>query len=117
MVIRNKKTRGFLVNEHDQKDSRLAKLFNARVLHLVKKGYSAQHLPGERFDVYTIDYGTYVDLMTTKNEPDLRLPFQIFDEEVDDSADVRAENVDVPDQDMRAVRSSILDLTEFGHRE
>ncbi|WP_055553782.1 hypothetical protein [Streptomyces sp. NBRC 110028] len=37
-------------------------LFDARVLHIVRRGYSAQDQPGERFDVWVIDYGAYVDL-------------------------------------------------------
>ena len=45
----------------------LRALFDARVLHVVRRGYSAQDEPGERYDVYVIDYGAYVDLIHTRH--------------------------------------------------
>lgn len=62
-VIREKRARAFLVNEHHANDPLLLSLFDARVLHVVRRGYSAQDQPGERFDVWVIDYGAYVDLI------------------------------------------------------
>ncbi len=74
-VIREKRARGFLVNEKHARDPLLLSLFDARVLHVVRRGYSAQDQPGERFDVWLIDYGAYVDLIQTKNAPQGLLPF------------------------------------------
>jgi hypothetical protein len=54
-VIRGKKARGFLVNQKSAGASLLRTLFDARVLHIARRGYSAQDQPGERYDVYIID--------------------------------------------------------------
>ena len=102
-VIREKRARGFLVNQKDGQAPLLLALFDARVLHLVRRGYSAQDEPGERYDVYVIDYGAYVDLMRTKNEPRDLLPVSTED-------DSGAGYVDVPTQDLRSLRRAILDL-------
>lgn len=101
-VIREKRARGFLVNQKSSGAPLLLALFDARVLHLVRRGYSAQDEPGERYDVYLIDYGAYVDLIRTKNEPLGILP-----------TDEGEGYVDVPTQDLRALRRAILDLDEF----
>lgn len=103
-VIRGKRARGFLVNQREAGSSLLQGLFEARVLHVVRRGYSAQDEPGERYDVWVIDYGAYVDLIHTKNEPQPLL----FLLDADDDA-----LPDVPTQDLRAIRRAILDLNEF----
>lgn len=104
-VIRGKKARGFLVNQKDRAARPLVVLFDARVLHLVRRGYSAQDAPGERYDVYVIDYGAYVDLISTQNAPQGVLPV--------DEADGGAGFVEVPTQDLRALRRAVLDLDDF----
>ncbi|WP_409490695.1 hypothetical protein [Amycolatopsis sp. cmx-11-12] len=106
-VIRAKKARGFLVNERDVDIPILLALFDARVLHIVRRGYSAQDQPGERFDVWVIDYGAYVDLIHTSYAPQGLLPFQAAD------GDEQYVGLDVPVQDLRAIRRAILDLDEF----
>lgn len=104
-VIRGKKARGFLVNQKDKGAGILVALFDARVLHLVRRGYSAQDAPGERYDVYVIDYGAYVDLISTQNAPAGMLPV----EESDGSDGY----VEVPTQDLRALRRAVLNFEEF----
>lgn len=106
-VIRGKRARGFLVNEQDTNDTLLLKLFDARVLHIIRRGYSAQDQPGERFEVWLIDYGAYVDLIQTNNEPEGLLPIDLGDDEQGYIG------LDVPVQDLRAIRRAVLDLTEF----
>ena len=101
-VIRGKRARAFLVNRTDSRSPMLMALFEARVLHLVRRGYSAQDQPGERYDVFSIDYGAYVDLIQTKYEPQGLL-----------AAENEGEFVEVPTQDLRAIRRSILDLDAF----
>jgi hypothetical protein len=76
---------------------------------LIRRGYSAQDEPGERYDVYVIDYGAYVDLIHTKYAPQGILPLGESDEQ--DEGD--GGYVDVPTQDLRAIRRAILDLDEF----
>jgi hypothetical protein len=105
-VIREKRARAFLVSEKHSSDPLLLALFDARVLHVVRRGYSAQDRPGERYEVWVIDYGAYVDLIQTKYAPQGDLPIGEGD------VDVYA-GVDVPRQDLRAIRRAILDLDEF----
>ncbi|OBK83204.1 hypothetical protein A5649_06855 [Mycolicibacter heraklionensis] len=109
-VIREKRARGFLVNQRSAGAPLLTQLFDARVLHLVRKGYSAQDEPGERYDVYVIDYGAYVDLINTQNAPQGVLPVDLDAGDVDDSD---GGWVEVPGQDLRALRRAILDIEEF----
>ncbi len=104
-VIKQKRARGFLVNQKATAAPLLVALFDARVLHLVRRGYSAQDEPGERYDVYVIDYGAYVDLMHTQSAPQGVLPLE------DDHG--AAGYVEVPTQDLRAIRRAVLDLDAF----
>lgn len=103
-VIKEKRARGFLVNQKASPAPLLMALFDARVLHLVRRGYSAQDEPGERYDVYVIDYGSYVDLIHTQYAPQGNLPSG-------DEAD--GGYVEVPTQDLRAIRRAVLDLDAF----
>ncbi|MDX3776791.1 ORC-CDC6 family AAA ATPase [Streptomyces europaeiscabiei] len=105
-VIRERRARGFLVNQSQANDPLLLALFDARVLHVVRRGYSAQDEPGERYDVYVIDYGAYVDLMQTRYAPQGVLP-------VGDLDDDEPQFVDVPTQDLRAIRRAVLDIDAF----
>lgn len=105
-VIREKRARAFLVSEQGSRDPQLLTLFDARVLHVVRRGYSAQDRPGERYEVWVIDYGAYVDLIQTKNAPQGMLP--ILEGENETYA-----GIDVPKQDLRAIRRAILDLESF----
>ena len=103
-VIRGKRSRGFLVNQQQACDVLLLALFDARVLHVVRRGYSAQDFPGERFDVWVIDYGAYVDLISTNYEPQGVLALGTEED---------PEWADVPTQDLRAIRRAILNLDKF----
>ena len=103
-VIKQKRARGFLVNQKSTQAPLLMALFDARVLHLLRRGYSAQDEPGERYDVYVIDYGAYVDLTNTQYAPQGMLPFG-------DAAE--GGYVEVPTQDLRAIRRAVLDLDAF----
>ena len=104
-VIREKKARGFLVNQQSANSPLLLSLFDARVLHLVRRGYSAQDEPGERYDVWVIDFGAYVDLVHTKAEPSGLL--------AEDYTQPDAGTIEVPTQDLRAIRRAVLDLASF----
>lgn len=106
-VIRGKRARAFLVNSADARDDLLLALFDARVLHILRRGYSAQDQPGERFDIWDIDYGAYVDLIQTQSAPLGALP--VGDGEESESY----VDIDVPMQDHRAIRRAILDLQLF----
>lgn len=102
-VIAHRQARAFLLRS-DSRHRLIDLLFDARVLHVVKRGVSSNDTPGVRYDVYSIDYGCYVDLMNTA-----RAPKGLFDTSDDDTPVYS----DVPANDYRSIRRAILDLEEF----
>ena len=103
-VIGERKARAFLVRK-DQRSSVIDLLFDNRLLHLLRSSVSAHDEPGVRYTAYKLDYGCYVELMTTKNKPKGLLP-----------SDAEGENfVEVPADDYRAIRRAILDIDEFDY--
>ncbi len=101
-VIAHRRARAFLLQttaRHELIDA----LFDARLLHLLKRNIAAHDQPGVRFDVYKIDYGCYVDLLTTVRAPQGLLP----------SGEDDGAYVDVPPDDYRAIRRAILDPGAF----
>lgn len=103
MVIGKLNSRAFLLSTEIDDDS-IEYLFDNRIIHLIKQGISAKDLPGERFNVYAIDYGTYVQLINTTNEPK-----GLFHAETEHGEQF----VDVPVNDYRSIRRSILNIEEF----
>lgn len=103
-VIRERRARAFLVAQHDSHAPLLQALFDARVLHLYRRGYSGQDTPGTRYDVWIIDYGAYVDLISTRHAPLGLLPT---------GDDDTAGHAQVPTLDLRAIRRAILDLDTY----
>ena len=103
-VIAHRQARAFLLRS-DSRHGLIESLFDARILHIVKKGVSSHDTPGVRYDVYSIDYGCYVDLMNTA-----RAPKGLFEVAETDSDAVY---VDVPVNDYRSIRRAILDLEKF----
>lgn len=95
-VIGNKRARSFLVSRELERHPIIQMLFDARVIHLVKKGYSDKDTPGVRYNIYTLDYGTYVDLINTSKQPTLEF------EEIQSEDDI------VPFDDKRSIRRIIL---------
>jgi hypothetical protein len=107
-VIAGRKARAFLLRSgvrHDLIDA----LFDARVLHIVKRGVASHDQPGVRYDVYKIDYGCYVDLLATQTAPKGLLQL--------DDPDERASHIEVPPDDYRAIRRAILNLDDFFRSE
>lgn len=104
-VIAHRKARAFLVAS-GTRDSLVDSLFDARVLHLLKRSISAPEQPGVRYDAFKIDYGCYVDLLTTARAPQGLLPGG-----ASDATD--GGYVEVPPDDYRAIRRAILDISAF----
>lgn len=104
-VIAHRRARAFLV-ESGTRDSLIDSLFDSRVLHLLKRNISAQEQPGFRYDAFKIDYGCYVDLLSTAREPQGTLP-------IGNSENEAGGYVEVPPDDYRAIRRAILNLAEF----
>jgi len=97
-VIGRKRARSFLVSRELERHPVIQQLFDARVIHLVKKGYSDKDNPGIRYNIYTLDYGTYVDLINTSKQPEI-------DFKLEPNEDI--ESV-VPFDDKRSIRRIIL---------
>ena len=107
-VIRHRRARAFLLQQGEpSRHPLIGSLYDARVLHVLKRGISSRDHAGLRFNVYGLDYGCYVDLMATASAPQGLLPA-----DTDDPAR-EAEFVEVPPDDYRAIRRAILELSEF----
>jgi len=99
-VIGNKKARSFLIPRELEKHENIQKLFDARVIHFIKRGYADKDNPGIRYNVFGLDYGTYVDLITTNKKPELE--FIVVDERE------TSEDFIVPFDDKRSIRRIVL---------
>ncbi len=110
-VISKKKARAFLLSSEDSQHPLIRHLVDDRILHLIKRGYSSNAEPGVRFDVLQIDYGCYVQLLTTQSAPKSMFGEDAID---DDStmAALYAEDVEVPEDDYRAIRRAVLSLRD-----
>jgi hypothetical protein len=108
-VIAHRRARAFLL-ESNTRHPLIDALFDARLLHVMKRSISGQEEPGVRYDAYKLDYGCYVDLLATTKAP----IHQLF--ETEESAEEVGANVKVPTDDYRAIRRAILDLAEFESR-
>lgn len=104
-VIAHRRARAFLLDAR-MRNPLVDALFDARVLHVLKKNISSPDEAGVRYDAYKIDYGCYVDLLATARAPEGLLP-------ADDTARRDIRYVEVPPDDYRAIRRAILDLNAF----
>jgi hypothetical protein len=80
-----------------ERHSLVQRLFDARVLHLMQRGYADKDNPGTRYNIYSLDYGTYVDLLNTSKQPQISFAEFTSDEEFV-----------VPFDDRRSIRRIIL---------
>jgi hypothetical protein len=102
-VIQHRQAKGFLISS-ENRDELIEFLYDSRILHILKQGASAQDFPGKRFNVYSIDYGCYVDLINT-----VRAPKGLLEVESEN----KVEFINVPQTDFRSIRRSILDIDRF----
>lgn len=98
-VIAERRARSFLLEKEFEKDQLILSLFDFRLLHLVQRGYADKDRPGVRYNIYTLDYGTYVDLIGTQKAPE-----GDFTEALEGGDD---ETI-VPFDDRRSIRRIIL---------
>ena len=104
-VIGERRARAFLLLS-DTRHQLIDSLFDSRVLHNLKRNIAAHDQPGVRYDVYKLDFGCYIDLISTAKDPLGLLP-------LDDLIDDIAQYVEVPPDDYRSIRRAILDLDQF----
>lgn len=95
-VIGHRKARAFLFRS-DAKRNEIEELFDARLLHILKKNISSHDKPGIRYNAYKLDYGCYVNLMNTAAATK-----GLFNSESESY-------VDVPPDDWRSIRNAILE--------
>jgi hypothetical protein len=105
-VIGTRQTKMFMLSREQADHPMIQSLFDLRLIHLVSRGYSDKENPGQRYNIYALDYGTYVDLKRTNAEP---ADFKT-DEASAESPD--AERV-VPFADKRSIRRVILQTEIF----
>lgn len=98
-VIGGRKARSFMVEQNLSRHPLLQALFDARMLHFIQRGWSHQDKAGERYDIFTIDYGTYVDRINTSSCPQIEL----FPETVEN------EEERVPFDEKRRIRRIVLE--------
>jgi hypothetical protein len=100
-VIGRRRARSFLLPRALEKHPTIQRLFDSRVLHLMRRGYADKANPGLRYNIYTIDYGAYVDLINTSKQPQLDLAIAAGDDE----------DAVVPFDDRRSIRRIVLSET------
>src|SRR5262249_22111076 len=103
-VIGKRHARGFLLSSNVN-DKLIDFLYDSRILHILKQGVSGKTFPGKRFNVYSLDYGCYVDLLSTK-----KAPLCLLHEEDEGGQEIE---LNVPKTDLRSIRNSILDLEKY----
>lgn len=97
VVIGERRAKSFLLHRELEKHPMIQKLFDARVIHHIQRGYADKDNPGIRYNIYTLDYGTYVDLIGTSKQPQIEM------HEDDGSGEIV-----VPFDDKRSIRRIIL---------
>lgn len=96
-VIGKRKARSFMIPRELERHSLVQRLFDARVLHLMQRGYADKDNPGVRYNIYSLDYGTYVDLLNTSKQPQLGF-----------LEDAQERDLLVPFDDKRSIRRIVL---------
>ena len=108
-VIGSRQTKMFMLSREHANHPMILSLFDLRLLHLIERGYSDKENPGLRYNIYALDYGTYVDFKRTKVEP-VGVLFDVPEEQGDGTA---SEERLVPLADKRSIRRVILQTSIF----
>jgi hypothetical protein len=67
-VIARGRRRTFMFDRRNEPNETLRSLVDMRVLHLIQRNVLDPSNPTRRYNIYTLDYGLYVDLLDTKYE-------------------------------------------------
>lgn len=109
-IIKGYKSRTFMVEAAKAQSPILTRLLNERILHRLSGYYSHKDRPGERYELFNIDYGAYIRFKGTVNEPYLSvLPL------TSDVAKLPKEEQQflVPLDDKRSIRRIVFDPEAF----
>lgn len=113
-VIGGRSTKMFMISRADADHPMIQSLFDLRLLHLILRGYSDKENPGKRYNIYALDYGTYVDLKRTKAEPEGLFVVPTGSEKAgNDAPKQEPEDRLVPFKDKRSIRRVILQTSVF----
>ncbi|TLH50350.1 hypothetical protein C1S81_20230 [Mycolicibacterium neoaurum] len=112
-VIGDRSTKMFMLSRSDANHPMIQSLFDLRLLHLILRGYSDKENPGKRYNIYALDYGTYVDLKRTKAEPEGLFEVDDADKDQEKKPEQSAEDRIVPFKDKRRIRRVILETSIF----
>ena len=108
-VIGQRQARAFLLADgEDRRHPIIGTLYDARVLHMIRRTITARDHPGVRFNGWSLDYGCYVELISTTGAP--RGAFEVG---LDDGEQFGEQFVEVPADDYRSIKRAILDLDAF----
>jgi len=67
-VVGRRRSRTFLLDQlADTRRETLNQLYDARLLHVLRRGIVDRHNPGRVYDGFAIDYGCYVALLLDGN--------------------------------------------------
>jgi hypothetical protein len=99
-VIANRRARAFLFPS-STRNRIIDRLYDARIIHMLRKNISSRDEPGKRYDAWKIDYGCYVDLIRTQQAPMGLLP------------DEGEAFVEVPSDDYRSIRRAVLSVEDL----
>ena len=103
IVIGKRKASAFLLKS-DEDSELIDSLYDSRALHILKRSVSSHDQPGVRYDVYKLDYGCYVNLLSTTKAPQGLLP---------SNNETQDQYIEVPPDDYRSIRRAILKLNDF----
>jgi len=112
VVIKEKRSRTFMVPYQARLHPILARLYSARLLHPLDVEWSHPHIPGERYSLVTMDFGTYVSFKGTTSEPE-QLAFWAINDPKTKELDL------VPVDDRRSIRRIVVEhetLEEYWQR-
>jgi hypothetical protein len=104
-VIKGYKSRTFMVEASKAYHPILLRLLNERILHKLNILYSHRDKPGIRYELFTLDFGSYVRFKDTANEP-----YQLFLVENDFLVGMSADEKKhmVPLDDRRSIRRIVF---------
>jgi hypothetical protein len=103
LTIGGRRARTFLLEKQHERDDMLRSLFDRRVIHLVSRGFVDRDHVGVRYNIYTLDYGTYVSLIGSD-----RAPRGDFTRNPGEGVDLV-----VPFADRRAIQRVVLEPDDF----
>jgi hypothetical protein len=110
-VIKDKKSRSFMVSYQDARHPLLTRLLNLRLLHRMRTSWTHPDRPGQPYHIFVIDYGCYADLKGTRAEPVQGVFFK--DEELKPK-ELNPETQDfVPLPDRRSIRRIVVSRSEI----